>query len=209
MNKEVWKDIPDYEGLYKYSNLLNIKNTKRNTLLKADRDGFSLYKNGVVEWFSVGKIKKHFVENELLLIKDYIKYFAGFDLSDKKRLKENVKLRVVFTKLALENSLGSPKEILLFIHRDRTSLYHYKKLFEEVLNIGAYSDLYLGYNNDNFNEYLFSKQNIKLTTNEIKYRELSKEQQKDYNFRVEPILRMMNLKERKEVTKYERINCEM
>ena len=29
MNKEIWKDIPNYEGLYQASNLGNIKSLKR------------------------------------------------------------------------------------------------------------------------------------------------------------------------------------
>lgn len=30
MNKEIWKDIPNYEGLYQISNLGNVKNIKTN-----------------------------------------------------------------------------------------------------------------------------------------------------------------------------------
>lgn len=28
--KEIWKDIPDYEGLYQVSNLGNVKNVERS-----------------------------------------------------------------------------------------------------------------------------------------------------------------------------------
>lgn len=44
--KEIWKDIPDYEGLYQVSNLGNIKNIKRDTIKKltSNRDGYYVTK---------------------------------------------------------------------------------------------------------------------------------------------------------------------
>lgn len=37
MNKEIWKDIPDYKGLYKASNLGRIKSVKKLTTYKNQR----------------------------------------------------------------------------------------------------------------------------------------------------------------------------
>ena len=51
-NKEVWKDIPGYEGLYQVSDLGNIKSITRNKILKhtVDKDGrvsIQLSKKGI------------------------------------------------------------------------------------------------------------------------------------------------------------------
>lgn len=50
MIKEIWKDIPNYEGLYQASNLGKIKSLYRNKILFPckDKDGYLkvlLYKN--------------------------------------------------------------------------------------------------------------------------------------------------------------------
>jgi hypothetical protein len=45
--KEIWVDIPDYEGLYKVSNFGNVTSVKRNILLKKRLSfGYVLCKNG-------------------------------------------------------------------------------------------------------------------------------------------------------------------
>ena len=49
---EEWKNVIGYEGLYEVSNIGNVKNVRRNTLLKLSKtnDGYiqvSLYKNGI------------------------------------------------------------------------------------------------------------------------------------------------------------------
>ena len=46
------------------------------------------------------------------------------------------------------------------------------------------------------------------TKNEFRYRELSLENQEKYNFRVSSILNMLEIVERKEEDKYERINIQ-
>ena len=48
---EEWKAIPGYEGLYEVSNMGNVRNVRRNTLLRLSKDCYgyiqvSLYKNG-------------------------------------------------------------------------------------------------------------------------------------------------------------------
>lgn len=49
MENEIWKDIPEFEGLYQISNLGRVKSLKRNNILKSfyDKDGYKrvcLYK---------------------------------------------------------------------------------------------------------------------------------------------------------------------
>jgi hypothetical protein len=66
---EIWKDIPDYEGLYQASNLGNIKSLKKNIILRQNGDNYGymqviLY-NG--ETRKTGKahrlVGKAFIEN--------------------------------------------------------------------------------------------------------------------------------------------------
>ena len=66
---EIWKDIPDYEGLYQASNLGNIKSLKKNIILRQNGDNYGymqviLY-NG--ETRKTGKVHrlvgKAFIEN--------------------------------------------------------------------------------------------------------------------------------------------------
>ena len=49
---EEWKEIPGYEGLYEVSNMGNVRNIRRNTLLRLSKDCYgytqvSLYKNSI------------------------------------------------------------------------------------------------------------------------------------------------------------------
>ena len=49
---EEWKEIPGYEGLYEVSNMGNVRNVRRNTLLRLSKDCYgytqvSLYKNSI------------------------------------------------------------------------------------------------------------------------------------------------------------------
>ena len=70
MNKEYWKDIPEFEGLYEISTLGNIKRVQRYVKnrngyrllkekiiqLKTDKDGYKtviLYRNGEQYTFGV------------------------------------------------------------------------------------------------------------------------------------------------------------
>lgn len=50
MNKEIWKDIPDYEGLYQVSSLGNVKSLKRETNNQSCKEDkilkLRLHKNG-------------------------------------------------------------------------------------------------------------------------------------------------------------------
>lgn len=50
MENEIWKDVPDYEGLYQVSNLGRIRNSKGRILnFCKDKDGYlkgNIYKNG-------------------------------------------------------------------------------------------------------------------------------------------------------------------
>ena len=62
MEKEIWKDVPNYEGLYQVSNLGNVKSLKFNhnnyeKIMKPTNDGkyyvLNLYKNKVMKRFRV------------------------------------------------------------------------------------------------------------------------------------------------------------
>lgn len=65
ISEEIWKDIPDYEGLYMVSNLGRVKSLKRNTAherimcLKKDKGGYlyvGLSKNGIVNYKKVHRL---------------------------------------------------------------------------------------------------------------------------------------------------------
>lgn len=58
---EEWKAIPGYEGLYEVSNKGNVRNVRRNTLLRLSKnnDGYiqvHLYKNGIRNKFQVHRL---------------------------------------------------------------------------------------------------------------------------------------------------------
>lgn len=57
---EEWKEIPGYEGLYEVSNIGNVRNIRRNTLLRfSNNQGYTqvyLYKNGIRKGLKVHKI---------------------------------------------------------------------------------------------------------------------------------------------------------
>ena len=58
---EEWRAVPGYEGLYEVSNKGNVRNVRRNTLLRLPKtnDGYirvSLYKNGIMTCFQVHRL---------------------------------------------------------------------------------------------------------------------------------------------------------
>ena len=66
--KEIWKDIKGYEGLYKVSNLGNVKSLKINANIKPSKGrkyiGVNLYKNGVTKTKSIHRlVAEHFIDN--------------------------------------------------------------------------------------------------------------------------------------------------
>lgn len=69
MGEEIWKDINGYEGLYKVSNLGNIKrfNKSKNRKFNINRNGYvlvNLYKNGTSKNLSVHRlVAKSFIPN--------------------------------------------------------------------------------------------------------------------------------------------------
>ena len=176
-------------------------------------------------------------KNELILIKDYINKMYGEEIESPSRKGYLPSLRALYCKIAFNVVKDvTYQEVADVVNRDHsTMMFARTKLIPEIENDIDYMEVYLNYPKVSdinlYNEIsLFCKlkkdyedlfyKNIelqkqiskyksttKLTTNELKYRKLSKEQQKDYNFRVEPILRMMNLKERKESDKFEEIYC--
>lgn len=70
MQKEIWKDIKDYEGIYKISNTGKIWSCKRKIEMKQKLSkGYlliGLYKEGIQKTFSVHRlVSKAFIENPL------------------------------------------------------------------------------------------------------------------------------------------------
>lgn len=66
---KIWKDIENYEGLYQVSNYGEIKNIKRNTILKLGINKYGycyviLNKNNKSKWHSVHRlVAKAFIDN--------------------------------------------------------------------------------------------------------------------------------------------------
>lgn len=59
MDKEIWKDIPNYEGIYQVSNLGNVKNKTKNRKLHLRKDGYldiPLCKNGKTKYYLVHRL---------------------------------------------------------------------------------------------------------------------------------------------------------
>jgi hypothetical protein len=189
------------------------------------------------EYQAILRVKKFNRISELELIYKYVNDISGIDIGTDCREKPMPYLKALFAKIAFnvvdEVTL---QEIAGVINVDHSSISFYKKtLIPEISKKYDYIEMYLNYplvadsktsskitNYDNLiieknillkenlelkNKILYFTDEKLLTPNEIKYRELSPSQQKDYNLRVEPILRMMQTKERKESAKYEKILC--
>jgi len=66
---EIWKDIPDYEGLYQVSSQGRIRNNKKIRKLTLRKDGYlhiPLSKNGVTKYFLIHQlVAKTFIDNPL------------------------------------------------------------------------------------------------------------------------------------------------
>ena len=66
---EEWKNIIGYEGLYEVSDKGNVRNVRRNTLLKLSKNNYGyiqvyLYKNGIKTGFKVHRlVAKAFIPN--------------------------------------------------------------------------------------------------------------------------------------------------
>ena len=66
---EEWKNVIGYEGLYEVSNKGNVRNVRRNTLLKLSKNKYGyiqvyLYKNGIRNGFKVHRlVAQAFIEN--------------------------------------------------------------------------------------------------------------------------------------------------
>lgn len=60
LNKEIWKDIPEYEGLYQVSNLGRIRNKETSYIFIPQKRGkylkVSLSKNGIKRQLSIHKL---------------------------------------------------------------------------------------------------------------------------------------------------------
>lgn len=102
MEKEIWKDIPDYEGIYQVSNLGRVKSLARTRkaafgsyclvkerILKSgiDKDGYlqqSLCKNNKMKTFKVHRLVANcFINNPNSLIFNQINHIDGNKLNNK------------------------------------------------------------------------------------------------------------------------------
>ena len=174
---------------------------------------------------------------ELKLIVDYVEDVSKEDIKAKNRKPNIVFLRVVYALLALKYTNETLKSIGNHINRDHATIMHYRdKLSEEVLSNEFYLDMFNSYSMGKIPNLLTTSkhkfkrilvlcgnlrtENRKLkkkiedniipndyTDNELKYRLLSPGEQKIYNERVQPILKMMpSNQKRKEV--FEVITCQ-
>ena len=174
---------------------------------------------------------------ELKLILKYVNDLSGIDIATKDRHKPLPFFRALFTRIAFNviNDV-SLQEIANVLKNDHSTVHFYKKeLIPEISNIHDYNVMYLNYPLVDDNKVFIEINKVEklktqiqillninkqqceklnefedsevLTANEIKYRKLSKEKQKEYDFKVQPILIMLNIKDRKEESKYEKIKC--
>ncbi len=85
--QEIWEDIEGFEGLYQVSNLGNVKNIRRNRILKPGvcKSGYytvSLYKNKTAKTYKVSRLViSHFVPN--VDCKPYCNHIDGNKLNDR------------------------------------------------------------------------------------------------------------------------------
>ena len=216
ITKEIWKDLPNYEGLYKYSNLLNIKTVERkwvkeNILIKSAQpkkdncEYYSLFKENKYRRINVNDLKNIIINNELRLILDHVELLSGKEITTKSRDRDLVFLRVVFTIIALENTKATPEKIMSFLKRDRAGFYNYKGIFKEVLKIEYCSEIVMLYNEEYLEHNIELNKVLQLTENEKDYRKLETNQQEIYNQRVKPILKSFAWQKAKD--EYEVINC--
>ena len=162
--------------------------------------------------------------NKLKKIKKYIDSKAGYDISTKYRGEEVVWFRTVFFKLALETTKSTLVQIGKEVKRDHSTVLHARKnLFDEVLKIDRYLDIYIEYKEtflklkicneqrdsikikkltEAYNNSIFIINNLKnkisknstLTENEKKYRLLDQSQKEIYDKRVDLILKSFEWK---------------
>tara|TARA_R110000796_G_scaffold51740_2_gene122112 strand:- start:3201 stop:3872 length:672 start_codon:yes stop_codon:yes gene_type:complete len=214
--KETWFNVPDYVGLYEYSNLHNIrsvdrKHTRGKVLKWTDENGKKsviLRKDKEPKYYPLSKLIKIINKKELNSILKHVEGLSGDNIRTDDRDRKFVFLRVVFTELALSNLDIKPNEVMEFLGRNRCTSYHYKKITKEVLKMGYYNEIYTLYKNLHNENGDKIKKEIPLTDNEKMYRKLTDNERDIYDDRVKVILRMMPSNQtRKEVDKYEQINC--
>ena len=158
----------------------------------------------------------------LKTIKQFIDKEAGYDISIKLRNAEAVNFRTLYCKLAIETTKETLGTIGEEIKRDHATVIHSRKLFDEIMSIEKYREIYYDYRKnilgllekesykdekqynqlkDKFNnaimllkEYERNGVTLGLTINEHKYRKLTKEEQHTYNERAELVLKSFEWK---------------
>src|SRR5688572_14108211 len=99
---EVWKDIPEYEGLYQISNYKRVKSlAKGGLILKPYRGGIKLFKQGKYKSFTISHLydfilgdnpNKDLVNEKWLPVPGYL---GQYEVSNKGRLKSLYRPRIL------------------------------------------------------------------------------------------------------------------
>ena len=159
---------------------------------------------------------------ELKTIKQFIDKEAGYDISIRLRNAEAVNFRTLYCKLAIETTRETLETIGKEIGRDHATVIHSRKLFNEIMEIDKYREIYYDYrknilgllekeaykNEKQYNELKKKFNNaimllkeyerngiiVGLTDNEHKYRKLTKEEQETYNERADLVLKAFEWK---------------
>ena len=158
----------------------------------------------------------------LKTIKEFIDKEAGYDISIRLRNTEAVNFRTLYCKLATETTRATLGTIGKEIGRDHATVIHARKLFDEIMEIDKYREIYYDYrknilgllekeaykNEKQYNQLKTKFNNaiillkeyenkgviLGLTNNERKYRELTKEEQDTYNERATLVLKSFEWK---------------
>ena len=158
----------------------------------------------------------------LKTIKQFIDQEAGYDISIRLRNTEAVNFRTLYCKLATETTRATLGTIGKEIGRDHSTVIHAKKLFDEIMQIDIYREIYYDYRKNilgllekdaykserQYNELKDKYNNVivllkeyenkgvilGLTMNEHKYRKLTKDEQDTYNERAALVLKSFEWK---------------
>lgn len=126
MEEEIWKDIPNYEGLYQVSNLGKIKSNYNNKILKPSIDKFGYVR------FSATKNKKQKTLRIHRLVKEIFDPISNFlQVNHKDGNKQNNKLNNLEWCTDSENKIHAYKNGLMkpgnqYTKKEKQDLPRYK-----------------------------------------------------------------------------------
>ena len=171
---------------------------------------------------------------ELIKIHKYVNASLGIEIKQTTRKRDITDGRFLFFAIARETTDLSLGRIGMYLNRDHATVIHGVNMFNDVLLLDKkFKALYNVYINDNWVEpdagidTIISDLKSKVSNLEVKninlelklkekvpfledFYKLEYKERETVNERLDLIIRMMPSRQhRKEVTKYERINCEM